>query len=107
MLWWKGPEFLQQEEVNWPGLPKTASANLDSSPVAISEIKTDLSNGVGKEAASTHVHLLVRSKDGPVVGYTTVIPCEAHSDVQRLSHLTALVIRFVNNVKKKSKAPVS
>ena len=77
----EGPESFQQEEVNSPGLPKTACENLDSSPVAILEIKRDLSNVVGEEAPSTHVHLLVGSKDGPVVGLNAVISCEAHSDV--------------------------
>lgn len=73
----EGPEFLQQEEVNSPRLPKTACANLDNSPVAISEIKRDLSNGVGDEAPSTHVHLLVGSRDG-VVALNAVISCEAY-----------------------------
>ena len=83
-------------------MARTNGANLDAPPEVTSKIKRDLSQDAGERLSSTPVCLVVDLKGSSDVGLNAVLPCETQSDVQKLFRITAIIVRFVNNLKKKA-----
>ena len=80
--WWKGPEFLQRPEEEWPN--DLACENTD--PIAIAE--------VAKNKTSV-IHSLANQAKPLNSDISTVIDCQRFSTKKRLLRTTAYVLRFV------------
>ena len=81
-LWWEGPNWLQKGKDSWPNwLP------LEDSP--------DVSN---EKKKSAQVMLTTKKEEKRV---SNVVSLERHGSLVRLLRVTAYVLRFVRNLKKK------
>ena len=81
-LWWEGPNWLQKGKESWPNwLP------LEDSPDVSSEKKK-----------SAQVMLITEKEEEKV---SNVVNLERHGSLARLLRVTAYVMRFVSNLKKK------
>ena len=81
-LWWKGPNWLQKGKESWPNwLP------LEDSPDVSSE-----------KRKSAQVMLITKNEEKKV---SNVVNLERHGSLARLLRVTAYVMRFVSNLKKK------
>jgi hypothetical protein len=80
--WWKGPEFLQRPEEEWPN--DLACESTD--PIAIAEVtkhKTAVIHSLANQAKPLNSDI------------STVIDCQRFSTKKRLLRTTAYVLRFV------------
>ena len=87
-VWWKGPEFLREEEENWPRLG--SSDVLDE--LALSEM-------LKQPTESTHVLVNRAQEDMPLPSIGNVVTCKSFSNIHRLLRVTSYVLRFVANLK--------
>ena len=85
-LWLEGPQWLRQDEENWP-----RSVTLErSTPEALQEMKAETLRNEDIEQTRT---LIV----------TEVFECESKSTLKRLLRVTAFVIRFLKNIQRRLK----
>ena len=86
--WWYGPKFLQQTSDSWPEQPKAHT--LDGDQIQ-DELKAEFRRNLQKVSANY--------TSAPETSVESVIdPCR-YSDVMKLFHVTALVLRFIRNLK--------
>ncbi|XP_078374406.1 uncharacterized protein LOC144657946 [Oculina patagonica] len=89
--WWEGPEFLQLPENDWPHGQSVTETNND----AWLEL-------VKNPPEVTHV--LTASEGKPAsINLTEIIKCEEFSTRDTLLRVTAYVMRFINNARRKVK----
>ena len=82
--WWNGPEFLQLTEDNWPNMTlldscEEAQLEMMKTPVSHSFI-TSITTAAALSYPALH----------------EVIDCKCFSSLNKLLHVTAYVLRFVN-----------
>ena len=87
-LWWKGPNFLELNENDWPS--KGVLVPVLSDAEALKELRKDPRD-------TTHTFVSCDSVDSCSVG--NVISCNSFSSITRLCRVTAYVLRFVRNLK--------
>ena len=90
-IWCTGPEFLKLEKDRWPTSPQTGTL-LDN--------KDALQEVVKKHVSVTHSLVTADSEDQSV-NLSQVIDIEQYSSVTRLLHITAYVLQFIRNAKKR------
>ena len=86
-LWWEGPEFLCKGEESWPkfGSNQPNEENIESLNA--------------QENSSTFM-----TTNTPVQNLNAIIPCEKFSGLDKLIRITALVLRFINCLRRKVSA---
>lgn len=93
--WWDGPKYLQLSESEWPFDQSTTEVNYD----AVLEV-------VKNPPEVTHV--LAASEGKPAsINLTEIIKCEEFGTGDSLLRVTAYVMRFINNVRRKVKHKVN
>ena len=86
--WWYGPKFLRQTPDNWPDQPKAHT--LDGDQIQ-DELKAEFRRDLQKVPAN-YTSVTETSVESVVDPYR-------YSDVMKLLHVTALVLRFIRNLK--------
>ena len=93
--WWDGPKYLQPSECEWPN---------DQSAT---ETRYDAMLGVVKNPLEV-THVLAASEGKPAsINLTEIIKCEEFGTRDSLLRVTAYVMRFINNVRRKVKHKVN
>lgn len=87
-LWWKGPEFLKQDESQWPAA--TRERELDQS--ALNEV-------VKQPPTVTHV-FATSQENNPRLLVSRVINIDSFNSLTKLLRVTATVVRVVNKWKR-------
>ena len=98
--WWKGPEFLYKPESEWPRTidnTETASSmkEIVKNPAAVTH--TLATQYLGTETNKLFLHADIKA----------IMSCNDYSSKSRLLRVTALVLRFVRNLKHREKAKES
>ena len=83
-LWWEGPEFLCQEEEFWPKFEGTQPS------------EENIERSIVHENSNT-----LMTTNLPIQNLNAIISCEKFSSFDKLIRITALVLRFVNRLKRK------
>ena len=83
-LWLQGPPWLRQEEEHWPKSPLLEN----STPEVMQEMKADALRNTEME----RTQVLITAE---------VVECKSHSSLLKLVRVTAFVMRFVKNIRKK------
>ena len=87
--WWNGPDWMLLSEENWPR----------------SKTPGELSNTVLKEMKASELSRMqseistLATLNHPAIMMGEIIDCEKYSNVHHLLRVTALVLRFVHNLK--------
>lgn len=84
-LWWAGPEFLKQDDSEWPTPPCE-----------------NLVDETALEEGPDTTYVLVNSQEEklvPKIG--NIMKCDTFSDITSLLRVTAYLLRFANNLKRK------
>ena len=89
-LWWKGPNFLELSEKDWPS--KGVLVPVLNDAEALKELRKDPTD-------TTHTFVSCGIVDSYSVG--NVIKCNSFSSITRLCRVTAYMLRFVRNLKNK------
>lgn len=95
-LWWNGPQFLQQPEEMWP---VTSTSSVEDDLHATKET-------VKVPVPTTHIFTNTRgvsSNINVVQRVDKVMTCQNYNNLSRLLRITAYVLRFINNSKKRRK----
>ena len=95
-LWWSGPEFLQSDQTQWPRLERIPVP--DGSTSELRNKKAECEDSYSSQDTAT---LVTEVGESVELNLEYIIPCEDYSDVQRLFRVTAYVLRFVGNLKRK------
>ena len=98
-LWWNCPAWLQQSKENWPIFEVSRSEPPEEylSEVRASSKKKD-------HHKNTSVSAVLLAESGKLLpSLSMIVDVESYSDFARLIRVTALVLRFVNNLKTKKK----
>ena len=97
-LWWTGPDFLKKSPEFWPNILNFRSAQTPSDEIA-AEVNKAVKLNPRKDFSDVFVNT-VTSLD---LNIESVISCENYSSAKHLFRVTAYVIRFVQNFKRRVK----
>ncbi|XP_068761945.1 uncharacterized protein [Montipora capricornis] len=102
-LWWNGPEFLLKGKDAWPNLPVNPEV-ISTEPDTWLQLKKESSSSQKKQRNSTVLANVVadRVTSEWKLNLDCIIPLKGFSSLQRLIRVTAYVLRFVSNVKRKN-----
>ena len=102
-LWWNGPEFLLKGKDAWPNLPVNLEV-ISIEPDTWLQLKKESSRSQKKQRNSTVLANVVadRVTSERKLNLDCIIPLKGFSSLQRLIRVTAYVLRFVSNVKRKN-----
>ena len=102
-LWWNGPEFLLKGKDAWPNLPVNPEV-ISTEPDTWLQLKKESSSSQKKQCNSTVLANVVadRITSERKLNLDCIIPLKVFSSLQRLIRVTAYVLRFVSNVKRKN-----
>ena len=102
-LWWNGPEFLSKGKDAWPNLPVNPEV-ISTEPDTLLQLKKESSSSQKKQRNSTVLANVVadRVTSERKLNLDCIIPLKGFSSLQRLVRVTAYVLRFVSNVKRKN-----
>ena len=102
-LWWNGPEFLLKGKDAWPNLPVNPEV-ISTEPDTWLQLKKESSSSQKKQRNSTVLANVVadRVTSERKLNLDCIIPLKGFSSLQRLIRVTAYVLRFVSNVKRKN-----
>ena len=102
-LWWNGPEFLSKGKDAWPNLPVNPEV-IGAEPDTWLQLKKESSSSQKKQHNSTVLANVVadRVTSERKLNLDCIIPLKGFSSLQRLVRVTAYVLRFVSNVKRKN-----
>ena len=92
VLWWKGPSWLSEPMRNWP-------SSEECSETIAEECCLEMRKGQAIEAVGEAVLLTTNG----IPNMDTIIPITDFSSCNKLFRMTALVLRFVKNLKIKAK----
>ena len=93
-LWWNGPAWLQQSKENWPIFEVSKSEPPEE---YLAEVRASSKKNDHHENTSVlAVSLAGSGKSLPSL--SMIVDVESYSDFARLIRVTALVLRFVNNL---------
>ena len=92
VLWWKGPSWLLEPVRNWP-------SSEECSETIAEECCVEMKKGQAIEAVGEAVLLTTNG----IPNMDTIIPITDFSSCNKLFRITALVLRFVKNLKIKAK----
>lgn len=95
-LWCKGPPFLENEEAHWPNVPKCPI----SGNTVPEEVATELKKESAPEISSVMSVSAQCSQD-----ISEVVQLERFSSLRKLVRVTALVLKFIQRIKKKTETP--
>ena len=90
--WWNGPNFLHNPVNQWPKMSQPAQTEEE-------EIQRE---AIKKEQVVTHSMVNTENKDPVDRGIDKIIDIERYSNITSLLRVTAYVIRFINNLKKRT-----
>ena len=97
--WWNGPASLQQSKENWPIFEVSRSEPPEE---YLSEVRASSKKKDHQESISVSAGLLAES--GKLLpSLSMIVDVESYSDFARLIRVTALVLRFMNNLKTKKR----
>ena len=97
-LWWTGPDFSKKSPEFWPNILNFRSAQTPSDEIA-AEVNKAVKLNPRKDFSNVFVNT-VTSLD---LNVENVISCENHSSTKHSFRVTAYVIRFVQNLKRRVK----
>ncbi|XP_068739617.1 uncharacterized protein [Montipora capricornis] len=102
-LWSNGPEFLLKGKDAWPNLPVNPEV-ISTEPDTWLQLKKESSSSQKKQRNSTVLANVVadRVTSERKLNLDCIIPLKGFSSLQRLIRVTAYVLRFVSNVKRKN-----
>ena len=102
-LWWNGPEFLLKDKDAWPNLPVNPDV-ITTDPDTWFQLKKESSSNQRKQRNSTVLANVVadRLTTERKLNLDCIIPLKGFSSLQRLVRVTAYVLRFVSNLKRKN-----
>ena len=102
-LWWNGPEFLLKDKDAWPSLPVNPNV-ITTEPDTWLQLKKESSSNQRKQRNSTVLANVVadRVTTERKLNLDCIIPLKGFSSLQRLVRVTAYVLRFVSNLKRKN-----
>ena len=102
-LWWNGPEFLSKGKDAWPNLPGNPEV-IGTEPDTWLQLKKESSSSQKKQHNSTVLANVVadRVTSERKLNLDCIIPLKGFSSLQRLVRVTAYVLRFVSNLKRKN-----
>ncbi|XP_068670957.1 uncharacterized protein [Montipora foliosa] len=102
-LWWNGPEFLLKGKDAWPNLPVNPEV-ISTEPDTWLQLKKESSSSQKKQHNSTVLANVVadRVTSERKLNLDCIIPLKGFSSLQRLVRVTAYVMRFVSNLKRKN-----
>ena len=102
-LWWNGPEFLLKDKDAWPNLPVNPDV-ITTEPDTWFQLKKESSSNQRKQRNSTVLANVVadRLTTERKLNLDCIIPLKGFSSLQRLVRVTAYVLRFVSNLKRKN-----
>lgn len=92
--WWNGPNFLYNSDNMWPEMSQPAESEKE-------EIQRE---AVKNEPVITHSMVNASACDLFDRGIDKIIDIERYNNITSLLRVTAFVIRFVNNLKKREKS---
>ncbi|KAL9975369.1 hypothetical protein ACROYT_G012524 [Oculina patagonica] len=92
-LWWKGAPFLKEEEFDWPSLPNCPASGTAVPEEALSELKKESSSEISRVMTVS-----VQSSQS----ISEVIQPERFSSLSKLLRVTALVLKFLQRLRKKT-----
>ena len=98
-LWWNGPAWLQQSKENWPIFEVSRSEPPEE---YLAEVRTSSRKKDRHENTSVPAVLLAESGKS-LLSLSMIVDVESYSDFARLIRVTALVLRFVNNLQTKKR----
>ena len=98
-LWWNGPAWLQQSKENWPIFEVSRSEPPEE---YLAEVRASSKKKDHHENTSVSAVLLAESGKS-LPSLSMIVDAESYSDFARLIRVTALVLRFVNNLKTKKR----
>ena len=93
--WFKGPEFLEQEKKTWPNTLTFECKQATPSDV-VCQAERELKSNRHEQTTSSVNQVISESKS-----LSNVLPCESYSDIDKLLRITAYVLRFCNNLKRR------
>ena len=93
-LWWNGPAWLQQSKEKWPIFEVSRSKTPEE---YLSEVRASSKKKDHHENTSVSAVLLAESCK-LLPSLSMIVDAENYSDFARLIKVTALVLRFVNNL---------
>ncbi|XP_068734548.1 uncharacterized protein [Montipora capricornis] len=102
-FWWNGPEFLWKGKDAWPNLPVNPEV-IGTEPDTWLQLKKESSSSQKKQHDSTVLANVVadRVTSERKFNLDCIIPLKGFSSLQRLVRVTAYVLRFVSNLKRKN-----
>ena len=102
-LWWNGPEFLLKGKDAWTSLPANPEV-ITTEPDTWLQVKKESSSNQRKQCNSTVLANVVadRVTTERKLNLDCIIPLKGFSSLQRLVRVTADVLRFVSNLKRKN-----
>ena len=101
-MWWNGPEFLLKSSEFWPSLQGN-SVEITSSDLHPSlELKKETPSSCKKQQDSTVLMNIVAERPSTArLNLECIMSFERFSSLQRLIRVTAYILRFVSNLKRK------
>ena len=97
-LWWTGPDFLKKSPEFWPNILNFRSDQTPSNEI-VAEVNKAVKSNPRKDFSDVFVNTVTSSD----LNIENIIACENYSNAKHLFRVTAYVIRFVQNLKRRVK----